>query len=90
MLKCPNCKSNSISSSGGGAVVLNTRNKGETPYLKRKRLCKACKAAFTTQEWEVEELQKVLYKSFNEVDLISLAEEMKAILKDLKTLKEEN
>ena len=90
MLKCPNCKSNSISSSGGGAVVLNTRNKGETPYLKRKRLCKACKTAFTTQEWEVEELQKVLYKSFNEVDLISLAEEMKAILKDLKTLKEEN
>tara|TARA_Y100001970_G_scaffold260764_1_gene343152 strand:+ start:279 stop:551 length:273 start_codon:yes stop_codon:yes gene_type:complete len=90
MLKCPNCKSNSISSSGGGAVVLNTRNKGETPYLKRKRLCKACKAAFTTQEWEVGELQKVFYKSFNEVDLISLAEEMKAILKDLQTLKEEN
>ena len=90
MLKCPNCKSNSISSSGGGAVVLNTRNKGETPYLNRKRLCKACKAAFTTQEWEVGELQKVLYKSFDEVDLISLAEEMKAILKDLQTLKEEN
>ena len=90
MLKCPNCKSNSISSSGGGAVVLNTRNKGKTPYLKRKRLCKACKAAFTTQEWEVGELQKVFYKSFNEVDLISLAEEMKAILKDLQTLKEEN
>ena len=70
--------------------MLNTRNKGETPYLKRKRLCKACKAAFTTQEWEVGELQKVFYKSFNEVDLISLAEEMKAILKDLQTLKEEN
>ena len=79
MLRCPSCKTGSLSSSGGDSVVLHTRNENETTsYLRRRRKC-SCGYVFTTREYEVKELKSI----FEEKLVKANQEELEEILRDL-------
>ena len=65
-LKCPSCGSISFISAGGSqekvpdAPSVETRNKENTPYLRRRRKCKKCGHLFSTREYEVNHLQSIM------------------------------
>ena len=85
MLKCPSCGTNSLSSSGGDSVVLDSRNDNETTsYLRRRRQC-SCGHVFTTREYEVKELKSIFREKIGKSNQPELkTEELEEILQDLK------
>ena len=85
MLKCPSCGTNSLSSSGGDSVVLDSRNDNETTsYLRRRRQC-SCGHVFTTREYEVKELKSIFREKIGKANQPELkTEELEEILQDLK------
>ena len=85
MLKCPSCGTNSLSSSGGDSVVLDSRNDNETTsYLRRRRQC-SCGHVFTTREYEVKELKSIFREKIGKSNQPELkTEELEEILRDLK------
>ena len=85
MLKCPSCGTNSLSSSGGDSVVLDSRNDNETTsYLRRRRQC-SCWHVFTTREYEVKELKSIFREKIGKANQPELkTEELEEILQDLK------
>jgi len=85
MLKCPSCGTNSLSSSGGDSVVLDSRNDNETTsYLRRRRQC-SCGHVFTTREYEVKELKSIFREKIGKANQPELkTEELEEILRDLK------
>ena len=72
MLKCPSCGAVSFVSTGGhqekvpDAPSIETRNKEQTPYLRRRRKCKKCGHLFSTREYEVSELQSIIHAATKE------------------------
>ena len=62
MIKCPNCNSDNT-------IVLHTRER-EAAYLWRSRTCKECGKKFSTREYSLEELAKLIDEGKESLDIM--------------------
>jgi transcriptional regulator NrdR family protein len=62
MIQCPNCNSNNT-------IVLHTRER-EAAYLWRSRTCKECGKNFSTREYSLEELAKLIDEGKESLDIM--------------------
>ena len=53
MIQCPNCSSKSL-------VVNTVKERPSTAYTWRSRTCKECRKTFSTREYSLEELAKLI------------------------------
>ena len=53
MIQCPNCSSKSL-------VVNTVKERPGTAYTWRSRTCKECRKTFSTREYSLEELAKLI------------------------------
>ena len=53
MIQCPNCNSKSL-------VVNTVKERPGTAYTWRSRTCKECRKTFSTREYSLEELAKLI------------------------------
>ena len=76
MIQCPNCNSNNT-------AVLQTRER-EAAYLWRSRTCKECGKNFSTREYSLEELAKLIDEGKESLDI--MRGHCDELLNDLKKL----
>ena len=62
MIQCPNCNSDNT-------AVLQTRER-EAAYLWRSRTCKECGKNFSTREYSLEELAKLIDEGKESLDIM--------------------
>ena len=75
-MKCPNCNSDNT-------IVLHTRER-EAAYLWRSRTCKECGKNFSTREYSLEELAKLIDECKESLDI--MRGQFDDLLADLKEL----
>ena len=76
MIQCPNCNSDNT-------AVLQTRER-EAAYLWRSRTCKDCGKNFSTREYSLEELAKLIDEGKESLDnMRGHCDELLADLKEL-------
>ena len=85
MIKCPNCNSDNT-------AVLQTRER-EAAYLWRSRTCKACGKNFSTREYALEELARLIDKDKESLDVMrgqcdDLLTDLKGLISEYSTEKE--
>jgi transcriptional regulator NrdR family protein len=96
MLKCPSCGSVSFVSTGVGqekipdAPSVETRNKEQNPYIRRRRRCKKCNQLFSTREYEVGQLQSIMLAVKEEFSTLKGSEKrLDSLVVDIEDLLEE-
>ena len=77
MIQCPKCGSKSL-------VVNTVRERPGTAYTWRSRTCKACRVTFSTREYSLEELAKLIDK--DEQSVVDLRNQCDDLLADLTEL----
>ena len=85
MIKCPKCNSDNT-------VVLQTRER-EAAYLWRSRTCKDCGENFSTREYALEELARLIDKDKESLDVMrgqcdDLLTDLKGLISEYSTEKE--
>ena len=85
MIKCPKCNSDNT-------VVLQTRER-EAAYLWRSRNCKDCGKNFSTREYSLEELAKLIDEGKESLDVMrgqcdDLLTDLKGLISEYSTEKE--
>ena len=85
MIKCPKCISDNT-------VVLQTRER-EAAYLWRSRTCKDCGKNFSTREYALEELARLIDKDKESLDVMrgqcdDLLTDLKGLISEYSTEKE--
>ena len=79
MIQCPNCGSNSI-------AYGQTRDRPNANYVWRSRTCKECGKTFSTREYSLEELAKLIDEGKESVvDLRNQCDDLLADLTELIT-----
>jgi len=79
MIQCPNCGSNSI-------AYGQTRDRPNANYVWRSRTCKECGKTFSTREYSLEELAKLIDEGKESVvDLRNQCDDLLADLAELIT-----
>ena len=79
MIQCPKCGSKSL-------VVNTVRERPGTAYTWRSRTCKDCRVTFSTREYSLEELAKLIDEGGNSVvDLRNQCDDLLADLTELIT-----
>ena len=79
MIQCPNCGSNTI-------AYGQTRDRPNANYVWRSRTCKECRKTFSTREYSLEELAKLIDEGKESVvDLRSQCDDLLADLTELIT-----
>ena len=77
MIQCPKCGSKSL-------VVNTVRERPGTAYTWRSRTCKVCRVTFSTREYSLEELAKLIDK--DEESVVDLRNQCDDLLADLTEL----
>ena len=79
MIQCPNCSSKSL-------VVNTVKERPGTAYTWRSRTCKECRKTFSTREYSLEELAKLIDEGKESVnDLRGQCDDLLADLAELIT-----
>ena len=77
MIQCPNCSSKSL-------VVNTVKERPGTAYTWRSRTCKECRKTFSTREYSLEELAKLIDEGKESVvDLRNQCDDLLADLAEL-------
>ena len=77
MIQCPNCSSKSL-------VVNTVKERPGTAYTWRSRTCKECRKTFSTREYSLEELAKLIDE--DEQSVVDLRNQCDDLLADLTEL----
>jgi len=77
MIQCPNCGSNSI-------AYGQTRDRPNASYVWRSRTCKECGKTFSTREYTLEEIAKLIDEGKESV--VDLRSQCDDLLQDLSEL----
>ena len=77
MIQCPNCGSNTI-------AYGQTRDRPNANYVWRSRTCKKCRKTFSTREYTLEELAKLIDEGKESV--VDLRSQCDDLLQDLSEL----
>ena len=77
MIQCPKCGSKSL-------VVNTVKERPGTPYTWRSRTCKECRKTFSTREYSLEELAKLIDEGKESV--VDLRSQCDDLLEDLAEL----
>ena len=77
MIQCPNCSSKSL-------VVNTVKERPNTAYTWRSRTCKECRKTFSTREYSLEELAKLIDEGKESV--VDLRSQCDDLLEDLAEL----
>lgn len=79
MIQCPNCSSKSL-------VVNTVKERPGTAYTWRSRTCKECRKTFSTREYSLEELAKLIDEGKESInDLRGQCDDLLADLAELIT-----
>ncbi len=79
MIQCPNCSSKSL-------VVNTVKERPGTAYTWRSRTCKDCRKTFSTREYSLEELAKLIDEGKESInDLRGQCDDLLADLAELIT-----
>ena len=79
MIQCPNCSSKSL-------VVNTVKERPGTAYTWRSRTCKECRKTFSTREYSLEELAKLIDEGKESInDLRGQCDDLLADLTELIT-----
>ena len=77
MIQCPNCGSITT-------VTEHSRQRPNANYVWRSRTCKACKRSFSSREYSLEELAKLIDK--DDQSVVDLRNQCDDLLADLSEL----